>query len=73
VTGSTESRSKVATSECAKLVLHAVQNFANVLWRIFAMIQKTYEIRDRALEVHVVLPERVIRVDEQRLRAIGLG
>jgi len=33
------------------------------------MIQERDEVRDRALEVDVVLPERVIGVDEQRLWA----
>jgi hypothetical protein len=33
------------------------------------MIQKRNEIRNRALEINVVFPKRVIGIDEQRLLA----
>jgi hypothetical protein len=36
------------------------------------MVQKRNEIRDGALEVNVVLPERVIGIDEQRLGTIRM-
>jgi hypothetical protein len=48
--------------------LDFVQAFANLLGRELAVIEERDEVSDRALEINVVLPERVIRVDEQRLR-----
>ena len=41
-----------------------VQNLANLFRRILVMIEKRDETRDGALEIDVVLPERVIRIDE---------
>ena len=36
------------------------------------MIQERDEVRNGPLKVDVILPKRVIRVDEQRLRTIGI-
>ena len=49
------------------LALDVVQNVANVIGRVVVMVQKGDELRNRALKVNVVLPERVIGVDEQIL------
>ncbi len=37
------------------------------------MVQKRNEAGDGALEINVVFPERVVGVDQQSLRAIGIG
>ena len=50
--------------------LHVVQHQANHLWRVFAMVQERNELCDRALEINVIFPERVIGIDEQSLGAI---
>ena len=47
--------------------LDVVEHFAHLLGRKFVMIQKRDEARDRALEVDVVFPERVVGVDEEGL------
>ena len=52
------------------VALHVVQHQANLLGRVFAMVEERDELRDRALEINVVLPERVIGVDEQSLGPI---
>src|SRR5207248_4714679 len=49
-------------------VLHVIQDRPHLLARVFAMIQKGDELRDRALEIDVVLPKRVVSVYQQRLR-----
>ncbi len=54
------------------LAFDVVQNLTNLLGRVLMMIQKRNEIRDGALEVDVVFPERVIGVDEQRLWTIRI-
>ena len=50
--------------------LHIVENFANLLGRIFMMVQKGYKAGDGAFEIDIVFPQRVIGVDEQRLRSV---
>src|SRR5678816_2679996 len=50
------------------LALHIIQHFPHLLRRELMMIQKRDETRDRALEVDIVLPERVVGVDEEILR-----
>ena len=47
--------------------LHVVEHFAHLLGRELVMIQKRDEAGDGALEVDVVLPERVVGVDEEGL------
>ncbi len=37
------------------------------------MVQKRNEVRDGALEIDVVFPERVVGIDQQGLRAISNG
>ena len=49
------------------LALHIIQHFPHLLRRELMMIQKRNETRDGALEVDVVLPQRVIGVDEKIL------
>jgi hypothetical protein len=43
---------------------HVVQNFPHFLGRKFMMIEKRDEAGDRSLEVDIVLPQRVVGVDE---------
>src|SRR5581483_11608147 len=50
------------------LVFHLIEDLADLGWRAFAMIQKRNEISDRALEIDVVLPQRVVGVDQEGLR-----
>lgn len=50
--------------------LHIVENFANLLGRIFMMVQKGYKTGDGAFEIDIVFPQRVIGVDEQGLRGV---
>ena len=52
------------------LTLHIVQNLANLLGRIFMMVQKRYKTGDGALEINIVFPQGVIGVDKQRLRSV---
>jgi hypothetical protein len=47
--------------------LYVVENFANLLWREFVVIQKRDETDDSPLEVNVVLPQRIVGVDEEGL------
>ena len=49
--------------------LHIVQHFAHLLGRKLVVIEKRNETRDGALEVNVVLPERIVGVDQQGLGA----
>jgi hypothetical protein len=44
-----------------------VESSANLLGRKFVMIEERNETRDGALEVNVVLPERVVGIDEESL------
>ena len=54
--------------------LDLVQNLAHLLRRIFPMIQKRNKIRDCALEINIVFPQRVVGVNEKCLRAVpGTG
>src|SRR6266487_4499874 len=46
---------------------HVIQNLTYFLGRSLAMVQERNELRDCALEVHVVLPQRVVRINEQSL------
>src|SRR5579859_563502 len=45
-----------------------IEALAHLLRRELVMVQKGNEVGNRPLEVDVVLPERIIGVDEQRLR-----
>ena len=47
--------------------LHVVEHFAHLVGRVLVMVQEGDEVGDGALEVDVVLPERVVGVDEQVL------
>src|SRR5579859_171746 len=49
--------------------LHVIEDFADLFGRELVMIQEGNKARDGPLEVDVVLPERVVSVDEQRLRS----
>ena len=51
--------------------LDVVEHFANLFRRELVMIQERNEARDGALEVDVVLPERVVGVDEEGLAPVG--
>ena len=53
--------------------LDIIQNFPNLLRRVLAMIQERNEESNGALEIDVVLPERVIGINEQRLGAVLPG
>lgn len=56
-----------------RLALDFIQPFPNLLSRELSMIEERDEIGDRTFEVDVVLPKRVIGIDEQRLRCSVLG
>ncbi len=47
--------------------LHVIEHFAHLLGRELVVIQKRDEAGDGPLEVNVVLPERVVGVDEEGL------
>jgi hypothetical protein len=49
------------------LALHIVENFAYLLGGKLVMIEKRNKLRDGALKVNVILPERVVGVDEEGL------
>ena len=49
------------------LALHVVQHLAHLVGRELAMVEKGNEVGNRALEVDVVFPERVVRINEQVL------
>src|SRR3954462_10974208 len=49
------------------IALHVVQYFAHLLGGKLLMVQEGDEIRDRPLEVDVVLPKGVIGVNKKRL------
>src|SRR6267378_3227122 len=53
--------------------LDVVQDFANLLRGIFAMIEKRDEPCDGTFEIDVVLPERVVGIDQQRLGTVRIG
>ena len=53
--------------------LYVVEDFAHLLGRELVMIEKRDEVRDGALEVDVVLPERVVGVDEEGLGKQAFG
>src|SRR5581483_76316 len=59
----------VAVSNDA-LPFDIIEDFANLLGTVFVMIEKGDEPADCPLEIDVVLPERVIGVDEQRLSSV---
>jgi hypothetical protein len=48
--------------------LNIVQNLTHLFRRKLVMIEKRNETRDRPLKIYVVLPERVVGVDEEGLR-----
>jgi hypothetical protein len=50
------------------LALHIVQNFADLLGRKLVMIQERNKLRNGALKVNIIFPERIVGVDEQGLR-----
>src|SRR5215467_5776215 len=54
------------------LALNLVENLPHLRGRVLLVIEKRNEARDGALEVDVVLPKRIVRVDQQRLRAVGI-
>ena len=70
--GVREAVQSVSVGENA-FALHVVQHFAHLLWGILVMLQKRNKLRNGTLEVNVVFPERVIGIDEQRLRAVRLA
>jgi hypothetical protein len=47
--------------------LHIVQHFPNLLGRKLVVIEKRNEARDGPLKVNVVLPERVVGIDQKSL------
>src|SRR5437764_11706507 len=53
--------------------LDIVKDFANLLGTERVMIEEGNETRNRALEVDVVLPERVVGVDEESLDVVRSG
>ena len=56
-----------------RFALDLIEASTNLLRREFAVIEKGNEICDGPLEVDVVLPERVICIDQQRLRSSVLA
>ena len=44
--------------------LHVVQHLAHLVGRVLMMIEERNEVGDRPLEVNIVLPERVVGVDQ---------
>ena len=83
VTGSAESARRyrpARVQSCADrshvhdaFAFHLVQDLSHLFRRIFVVIQERDESRDRAFEVNVVLPERIVRIDEQVLCSVGFG
>src|SRR5258708_16889113 len=49
--------------------LHIVEHFPYLFGRKFVMIEERNKASDRALEINIVLPQRVVCVDEKSLRA----
>src|SRR5258708_33890436 len=49
--------------------LHIVEHFPYLFGRKFVMIEKRNKASDGALEVDIVLPQRVVCVDQKNLRA----
>ena len=47
--------------------LHIVKNFAHLVGRKLVMIEKRNKADDRSLKVNVVLPERIVRVNQKSL------
>ena len=52
------------------LALHLVQHLAHLLGSVLVVIQERDEVGDGALKVDVVFPQRIVGIDQQRLRAI---
>jgi hypothetical protein len=52
------------------LALHIVEHFAHLLGRKLVMIEKRNEADDGPLKVNVVLPERVVGVDQKGLGSV---
>jgi len=50
------------------LAFYVVENFADLSGCTLAVIQKRNKIGDSAFEINVIFPERVIGIDQQRLR-----
>src|SRR5258706_14180737 len=53
--------------------LHIIEHLPHLLGRKLVMIQKRNEASDSPLKVNVVLPERVVGVDEKRLGLVFAG
>jgi hypothetical protein len=49
------------------VALYFIQNLPHFRRRPFSVVQKGNEIRDCTLEIYVVLPQRVVGVDQKRL------
>ena len=49
------------------LALHVVQHLAHLVGRVLVMVEEGNEVGDGALEVDVVLPQRIVGVDQQIL------
>src|SRR5579872_4927104 len=49
------------------LALNVIEDFANLFGLKLVMIQERDEARDGALEIDVVLPQRIVGVDEESL------
>src|SRR5438445_12994590 len=58
---------QAVTQTADAIELHVVQDFAHLLGSKFLMIDDRDEVGDRPLAVDVVLPYRVVVVDEQNL------
>src|SRR5690242_21868183 len=54
------------------VALHLIQDFPHLLRRVGVVIEERDELGDGALEVDVVLPERVVGVNEQSLRVVDV-
>src|SRR5437879_6441627 len=54
------------------LTLDVVQDCKYLLRRLLVMIQERDEVRDRPLEVDIVLPERVVGINEEMLCSVVL-
>src|ERR1700727_2170834 len=49
------------------IALHIIQNLAYLLGRKFMVVEERNESGDRSLEINIVFPERVVRVDKKSL------
>jgi hypothetical protein len=64
---------KAVTMRHDAFPLHIIEYSAHLLGRKLVMIEEGNESRDGTLEVNIVFPERIIRVDQEGLRRQAYG